>query len=117
MGLFRASDRLLSGDGAEDFVEPARLQVKFFELQSLFAWRARIPLAGLLRLRAGSAVKRAIAYTNFNFGDRRKGGDGGAARGLQLVSLLQLQCHGVVVTGPGSERLRRVVRPRSDRAR
>src|SRR5882762_5775929 len=98
----------LGGDGAEDFVEPARLQVKLLELQALSRGELGYGRQDCCaRTRQGGQSR--IAHADFNFSHRRKRSNSGA-RGLQLVRLLELKSHGVVVAGPGFERQRRVVR-------
>src|SRR4051812_30695021 len=99
--------KVLGGDCAEDFIQPARLQVQLLELQSLARGELRYSrqYGGPCSRQRGQA---RIAHTDFNFRDRRKSGHRGA-RGLELIRFFELECHGVVVAGFGFERLWSVI--------
>src|SRR3954447_13130206 len=80
--------KALGGDCAEDFVQPAGLQVQLLELQSLARGKLRHgrQYGGTRSRQRGQA---RITHTDFNFRDGRKSGERGA-RGLELIRFFEL---------------------------
>src|SRR6185312_5239867 len=84
------------GDGAEDFVEPSRLEVQLLQLQALA--RGELRDRGQDRgpaARQGSEARLTLA--DLHAGDGRQGGNGGTEC-RELIRLLQLQRYRIVIT-------------------